>query len=67
MRSSTWWLIYIGIVPTVAAYGLFYRGLRSTESEVAGVLTLARAARGAVLAAWCCTRRLSGAALSARR
>jgi drug/metabolite transporter, DME family len=45
------WLIYIGVVPTVAAYWLFYRGLRSTLSEVAGVLTLLEPLMAAVLAA----------------
>jgi DME family drug/metabolite transporter len=45
------WLGYIGIVPTVAAYWLFYRGLRSTVPEVAGVLTLLEPLMAAVLAA----------------
>jgi DME family drug/metabolite transporter len=45
------WLGYIGVVPTVAAYWLFYRGLRSTTSEVAGVLTLLEPLTAAVLAA----------------
>jgi DME family drug/metabolite transporter len=45
------WLGYIGVVPTVAAYWLFYRGLRSTVSEVAGVLTLLEPLTAAVLAA----------------
>lgn len=45
------WLVYIGVVPTVAAYWLFYRGLRSTTSEVAGVLTLLEPLTAAVLAA----------------
>lgn len=45
------WLIYIGVVPTVAAYWLFYRGLRSTAPEVAGVLTLLEPLAAAVLAA----------------
>ena len=45
------WLIYIGVVPTVGAYWLFYRGLRSTESEVAGVLSLLEPLMAAVLAA----------------
>src|SRR4051794_41637027 len=27
------WLVYIGIVTTVVAYGLFYAGLRRTRSE----------------------------------
>jgi drug/metabolite transporter (DMT)-like permease len=45
------WLVYIGVVPTVGAYWLFYRGLRSTVSEVAGVLTLLEPLMAAVLAA----------------
>jgi drug/metabolite transporter (DMT)-like permease len=45
------WLGYIGVVPTVAAYWLFYRGLRSTAPEVAGVLTLLEPLTAAVLAA----------------
>ncbi|MDQ2750951.1 MAG: DMT family transporter [Actinomycetota bacterium] len=44
------WLIYIGIVSTVIAYGLFYTGLRSTSSEVAGVLTLLEPLAATVLA-----------------
>jgi drug/metabolite transporter, DME family len=48
---ATGWLGYIGVVPTVAAYWLFYRGLRSTTSEVAGVLTLLEPLAAAVLAA----------------
>jgi DME family drug/metabolite transporter len=54
MRSdgiATFWLGYIGVVPTVGAYWLFYRGLRSTASEVAGVLTLLEPLTAAVLAA----------------
>jgi DME family drug/metabolite transporter len=45
------WLGYIGVVPTVVAYWLFYRGLRSIASEVAGVLTLLEPLTAAVLAA----------------
>ncbi|MEP7019439.1 MAG: EamA family transporter [Pseudonocardiales bacterium] len=44
------WLIYIGIVTTAIAYGLFYTGLRSTSSEVAGVLTLLEPLAATVLA-----------------
>jgi drug/metabolite transporter, DME family len=57
------WLGYIGVVPTVAAYWLFYRGLRSTASEVAGVLTLLEPLTAAVLAAIVVHEQLSGAAL----
>ncbi|HJQ41544.1 MAG TPA: EamA family transporter [Jatrophihabitantaceae bacterium] len=45
------WLLYIGIFPTVAAYWLFYSGLRSTPTEVAGVLTLLEPLTAALLAA----------------
>jgi DME family drug/metabolite transporter len=45
------WLVYIGIVSTVLAYGLFYAGLKSTSSEVAGVLTLLEPLAATVLAA----------------
>ncbi|MDP9115967.1 MAG: DMT family transporter [Actinomycetota bacterium] len=45
------WLVYIGIVSTVVAYGLFYAGLRSVSSEVAGVLTLLEPLTATVLAA----------------
>lgn len=44
------WLVYIGVVTTVAAYGLFFRGLRTTASETAGVLTLLEPLAAAVLA-----------------
>jgi drug/metabolite transporter, DME family len=54
------WLIYIGVVPTVAAYWLFYRGLRSTAPEVAGVLTLLEPLAAAVLAAIVLHESLSG-------
>ena len=58
------WLGYIGVVPTVAAYWLFYRGLRSTASEVAGVLTLLEPLTAAVLAAVVVHEQLTGAALA---
>jgi drug/metabolite transporter, DME family len=45
------WLIYIGVVTTVVAYALFYRGLQTTPSEAAGVLTLLEPLAAAVLAA----------------
>ena len=55
------WLIYIGIVPTVVAYFLFYSGLRSTPTEVAGVLTLLEPLTAALLAAWLLGESLSTA------
>ncbi|MEO9139628.1 MAG: DMT family transporter [Jatrophihabitans sp.] len=57
---SSGWLIYIGIVPTIAAYALFYRGLRSTTPEVAGVLTLLEPLTAALLAAAVLHESLSG-------
>jgi drug/metabolite transporter, DME family len=60
---ADWWLIYIGVVPTIAAYWLFYRGLRSTATEVAGVLTLLEPLTAAVLAAIVVHESLSDTAL----
>src|SRR5205085_2517271 len=60
---ATGWLGYIGVVPTVVAYWLFYRGLRSTVSEVAGVLTLLEPLSAAVLAAIVLHEALTGWAL----
>ncbi len=57
------WLVYIGVVSTVAAYGLFYAGLRSTSSEAAGVLTLLEPLAAALLAAAFLHESLSGAGL----
>lgn len=45
------WLLYIGVVPTVLAYWLFYVGLRSTVSEVASVVTLLEPLTAAAVAA----------------
>ena len=50
-------------MPTVAAYWLFYRGLRTTASEVAGVLTLLEPLTAAVLAAIVVHEALTGPAL----
>ena len=55
------WLLYIGLVSTVVAYGLFYLGLRSTSSEVAGVLTLLEPLTATVLAAAALGETLTGA------
>jgi DME family drug/metabolite transporter len=57
------WLLYIGVVPTVLAYWLFYSGLRSTHSEVAGVLTLLEPLTAAVVAALVLHEQLGPAAL----
>ena len=57
------WLVYIGVVPTVFAYWLFYAGLRSTHSEVAGVLTLLEPLTAAVVAALVLHEALGPAAL----
>lgn len=56
---SSGWLVYIGIVTTVVAYALFYRGLHTTSSETAGVLTLLEPLAAAVLAAIALHERLS--------
>jgi DME family drug/metabolite transporter len=58
------WLLYIGVVPTVLSYWLFYRGLRSTAPEVAGVLTLLEPLTAAVLAAIVVHEALTGAAIA---
>jgi DME family drug/metabolite transporter len=55
---SSGWLVYIGIVPTALAYGLFYLGLRSVSSETAGVLSLLEPLAAAALAAWVLHERL---------
>lgn len=55
---SSGWLVYIGIVPTALAYGLFYLGLRSVSSETAGVLSLLEPLAAAGLAAWVLHERL---------
>jgi len=57
------WLLYIGVVPTVLAYWLFYAGLRSTHSEVAGVLTLLEPLTAAVVAALVLHEQLTPAGL----
>jgi DME family drug/metabolite transporter len=44
-------LIWLGVVTTVIAYGLFYAGLRTTPGSVAMVLTLLEPATAVVLAA----------------
>ncbi|MCW2495358.1 DMT family transporter [Jatrophihabitans sp.] len=54
------YLGYVGVVTTVAAYGLFFTGLRTTPSETAGVLTLLEPLAAAVLAALVLHESLSG-------
>jgi drug/metabolite transporter, DME family len=58
------WVVYIGVVPTVVAYWCFYRGLRSTSSEVAGVLSLLEPLCAAVLAALVLHEAMSGPAIA---
>jgi DME family drug/metabolite transporter len=58
------WLLYIGVVPTVLAYWLFYAGLRSTPSEVAGVLSLLEPVTAAGVAALVLHESLSPAAFA---
>lgn len=53
------WLVYIGVVTTVIAYALFYRGLQTTPSETAGVLTLLEPLAAAALAALVLHERLT--------
>lgn len=43
-------LLYLGIVPTAAAYGLFFSGLRMVRSSVASILTLLEPLTATVLA-----------------
>jgi drug/metabolite transporter, DME family len=57
------WLIYIGLASTVVAYWLFYKGLRSVPSEVAGVLTLLEPLAATVLAAVFLHERLTTAGI----
>lgn len=61
--TSSGWLVYIGVVTTVVAYALFYRGLQSTSSETAGVLTLLEPLAAAALAAIALHERLSAPGL----
>ena len=61
---ASMWLGYIGVVPTICAYWLFYRGLRSTASEVAGVLTLLEPLTAAVVAAIVVHEKLTGWAIA---
>jgi drug/metabolite transporter (DMT)-like permease len=56
---SSGWLVYIGVVTTVVAYALFYRGLQTTASETAGVLTLLEPLAAAALATVALHERLS--------
>ena len=60
---SSGWLVYIGVVTTVLAYALFYRGLHTTSSETAGVLTLLEPLAAAVLAAIALHERLTALGL----
>ncbi len=60
---SSGWLVYIGVITTVVAYALFYRGLHTTSSETAGVLTLLEPLAAAVLAAIVLHERLSALGL----
>ncbi len=48
--SSVGWLVYLGVVTTAVAYGLFYSGLRTVAGSVAAVLTLLEPLTAAVLA-----------------
>ncbi len=48
-----WMLIlYLGVIPTALAYGLFLLGMRTTPAPIASVLGLLEPLTAAVLAAW---------------
>jgi DME family drug/metabolite transporter len=61
--ASGWWLLYVGVVPTIVAYWFFYSGLRTTPSDVAGVLSLLEPLTAAVVAAVVLHESLGGSAL----
>jgi DME family drug/metabolite transporter len=44
-------LLYLGLVPSALAYGLFLTGMRSTPATVASVLTLVEPFTATILAA----------------
>ncbi len=54
-------LLYLGIVPTVVAYGLFFAGLQTVRSSVASILTLIEPLTATVLAALLFSERLGAA------
>jgi DME family drug/metabolite transporter len=57
-------LLYLGVVATVVAYGLFFGGLRTTSADVAAVLTLLEPLAAAVLAVALLGERLTGAGVA---
>lgn len=54
-------VVYLGAIPTAAAYGLFFAGLRGTASGTASVLTLVEPLAATVLAVLLLGERLSTA------
>ena len=45
-------VVYLGVFPSVIAYGLFLMGMRAVSAEVASILTLTEPLAAALLAAW---------------
>lgn len=56
--------LYLGVVPTAVAYGLFFAGLRTTRPSVASILTLVEPLTASVLAAIIFGERLGAAGLA---
>jgi DME family drug/metabolite transporter len=56
-------LIYLGVVPTALAYGLYLRGLRSVSATVAAILSLIEPLGSTLLAILLLGEQLSGSAL----
>jgi len=57
-------LVYLGLVPTVLAYGLFFSGVRTVAPGVATTLTLVEPLTATLLAALLLGERLSGGGLT---
>jgi DME family drug/metabolite transporter len=56
-------LVYLGVVPTVAAYSLFFTGVRTVQPGVASTLTLVEPVTATVLAAVLLGDQLSSSAI----
>lgn len=57
-------LLYLGVVPSAVAYGLFFTGLRSVPGAVASIVTLLEPLTGTALATVFLGERLAPAALA---
>lgn len=57
-------LVYLGLVPTVLAYGLFFSGVRTVAPGVASTLTLVEPLTATLLAALLLGERLSGGGIA---